>query len=165
MDNNNYQKSIDRLNMAIGMEISSTLQYMFFHVVFDDAGYEYLARYFKMTAITEMKHTELLAERILFLEGSVVMDQQFKTKHITDVKDALQFSMQLERSTVDKYNEWSRLCSEEDDAVTHRIFQNLSKEEEEHLDAYRTEMQNMIDYGKDYLALQSFAQSKKRAGE
>ncbi|MBE6198655.1 MAG: bacterioferritin, partial [Rikenellaceae bacterium] len=35
-----YQRSIDRLNDALGKEISSTLQYIYFHTIFEDAGYE-----------------------------------------------------------------------------------------------------------------------------
>lgn len=37
---NKYQKSIDRLNQAIGKEIATTLQYLYFHVHFEDDAYE-----------------------------------------------------------------------------------------------------------------------------
>jgi bacterioferritin len=36
---NKYQKSIDLLNDALGKEIATSLQYMYFHVHFEDAGY------------------------------------------------------------------------------------------------------------------------------
>ncbi|MCH5331258.1 MAG: bacterioferritin [Alistipes sp.] len=156
-----YAKSIDRLNEAVRMEIASTLQYMYFHVHFEDAGYEYLAKLMKQTSISEMRHIEELSERIMYLEGDVDMNPLEKTVSITNVSEALTFAMNIEQSTIDKYNEWSRLCSAEDDAVTHRIFQNLAEQEEEHLDIFRTELQNMKDYGEqNYLALQSIAHSK-----
>lgn len=41
---NKYQKSIDRLNQAIGKEIATTLQYLYFHVHFEDDGYEYFSK-------------------------------------------------------------------------------------------------------------------------
>ena len=48
--------------------------------------------------------------------------------------------------------------------VTHKMFQDLAVEEEEHLDYFRNELQNLLDYGdKEYLALQSFARSKAEA--
>ena len=51
-----------------------------------------------------------------------------------------------------------------DDSVTHKMFQDLAVEEEEHLDYFRNELQNLLDYGdKEYLALQSFARSKAEA--
>ena len=49
---NKYQKSIDRLNQAIGKEIATTLQYLYFHVHFEDDGYEYFSKMMKQTSIT-----------------------------------------------------------------------------------------------------------------
>lgn len=163
---NRYARSIERLNEAVKMEIATSLQYMYFHVHFEDAGYEYLAKLMKHTSITEMRHIEELSERIMYLEGDVEMNPVEKTLQITNVSEALTFAMNVEQTTIDKYNEWSRLCSAEDDAVTHRIFQNLAEQEEEHLDMFRTELQNMKDYGEQtYLALQSIAHSKALAKE
>ena len=156
-----YAKSIERLNEAVRMEIATSLQYMYFHVHFEDAGYEYLARLMKQTAIAEMRHIEELSERIMYLEGDVDMNPLEKTLPITKVAEALTFSMNVEQSTIDKYNEWSRLCSAEDDAISHKMFQTLAEQEEEHLDMFRTELQNLKDYGEqNYLALQSIAHSK-----
>lgn len=76
---NKYQKSIDLLNDALGKEIATSLQYMYFHVHFEDAGYEYLSKKMRMISIAEMRHSEELSDRILFLQGgreyeSVVYD-------------------------------------------------------------------------------------------
>ena len=150
---NKYQKSIDRLNQAIGKEIATTLQYLYFHVHFEDDGYEYFSKMMKQTSITEMFHTDKIADRILFLQGEVEMMPSFEPRKIRDVKEALEFSMTLEQRTVDSYNEY--------DQITHKLFQDLAKEEEEHLDMFRTEMENMLNYGEQYLALQSIAHSKE----
>ena len=71
---NKYQKSIDCLNDAIGKEIATSLQYMYFHVHLEDAGYKYLASYFRKVSIEEMRHIEEFSERIMFLEGDVDMN-------------------------------------------------------------------------------------------
>ena len=60
-------------------------------------------------------------------------------------------------------NEASRIAAEHKDAVTHKMFQDIIVEEEEHLDTFRTELQHMLDYGEEYLALQSAAGSKHTA--
>ena len=144
-----------------GKEIATTLQYLYFHVHFEDDGYEYFSKMMKQTSITEMFHTDKIADRILFLQGEVEMMPSFEPRKIRDVKEALEFSMTLEQRTVDSYNEWARLCAAEDDQITHKLFQDLAKEEEEHLDMFRTEMENMLNYGEQYLALQSIAHSKE----
>ena len=135
---NKYQVSIDLLNDAVGKEIATSLQYMYFHTHFED-------------------------DRIMFLQGDVDMNASFRTKQVTDAKEMLRLAMQLEQSTIDSYNEASRIAAEHKDAVTHKMFQDIIVEEEEHLDTFRTELQHMLDYGEEYLALQSAAGSKHTA--
>ena len=160
-----YRRSIELLNDAVGKEIATSLQYMYFHNHFEDARYRYLSRIMRETSIAEMRHIEELADRILYLEGDVDMNPQFRTRQVSEPAEALQFAMELEQNTIDKYNEASRIASECGDAVTHKMFQNLIAEEEQHLDTFRTELQNLKDYGDDYLAMQSVAGSRHAAKE
>ena len=110
-----------------------------------------------------MRHIEEFSDRIMFLQGDVDMNASFRTKQVTDAKEMLRLAMQLEQSTIDSYNEASRIAAEHKDAVTHKMFQDIIVEEEEHLDTFRTELQHMLDYGEEYLALQSAAGSKHTA--
>lgn len=158
-----YQVSIDLLNAAVGKEIATTLQYMYFHTRFEDARYRYLSRIMREISIAEMRHVEEFADRILFLEGDVDMNPSFRARQITDVREMLAFAMQLEQNTIDSYNEASRIAAEHKDAATHKMFQDIIAEEEQHLDTFRTELQNMTDYGEKYLALQSVAGSEQTA--
>ena len=157
---NKYQVSIDLLNDAVGKEIATSLQYMYFHTHFEDDRYQYLSKIMREISIAEMLHIEEFSDRILFLQGDVDMNASFRTRQVTDVKEMLRMAMQLEQSTIDSYNEASRIASENKDAVTHKMFQDIIVEEEQHLDTFRTELQNLIDYGEEYLALQSAAGSK-----
>ena len=157
---NKYQVSIDLLNDAVGKEIATSLQYMYFHTHFEDDRYKYLSKIMREISIAEMRHIEEFSDRILFLQGDVDMNASFRTRQVTDVKEMLRMAMQLEQSTIDSYNEASRIASENKDAVTHKMFQDIIVEEEQHLDTFRTELQNLIDYGEEYLALQSAAGSK-----
>lgn len=162
---NKYQKSIDLLNDAVGKEISTSLQYMYFHTHFEDSRYEYLSGIMRESSIAEMRHIEEFADRILFLEGDVDMNPEFRTLQITDPAEMLRLAIKLEQNTIIAYNEASRICSENGDAVSHKMFQDIIVDEEHHLDTFRTELQNLTDYGKDYLALQSAAGSKHAARE
>ena len=157
---NKYQVSIDLLNDAVGKEIATSFQSMYFHTHFEDDRYQYLSKIMREISIAEMRHIEEFSDRILFLQGDVDMNASFRTRQVTDVKEMLRMAMQLEQSTIDSYNEASRIASENKDAVTHKMFQDIIVEEEQHLDTFRTELQNLIDYGEEYLALQSAAGSK-----
>ena len=68
-----YEKSIELLNKAVADEMAAVHQYMYFHFHCEDQGFELLAGLFMRTAIEEMEHIELLAERIIFLGGDVEM--------------------------------------------------------------------------------------------
>ncbi|MDE7077782.1 MAG: hypothetical protein K2O55_04300, partial [Alistipes sp.] len=158
-----YRVSIDLLNDAVGKEIAASLQYMYFHTHFEDARYQYLSRIMREISIAEMRHIEEFSDRILFLEGDVDMNPSFRTRQVVDVREMLLLAMQLEQSTIDSYNKASRIAAEHNDAVTHKMFQDIIAEEEQHLDTFRTELQNLSDYGEEYLALQSVAGSKHAA--
>ena len=155
-----YRRSVELMNRAIGLEIATSLQYMYFHVRCEDAGYRYLARMFRNISIAEMRHIEQFADRILFLKGDVDMNPSFRARPLTDVKEMLKMAYELERSTIDNYNSWAKACSEACDAVSHRLFRTILQEEETHFDTFDTEHQNIEDYGKEYLALQSIARSR-----
>ena len=60
---------------------------MYFHFHLDDQGFGPLAGLFKRTAIEEMQHVELLAERILFLKGDVEMVTGHPVEKIDDPLD------------------------------------------------------------------------------
>ena len=149
-----YQRSIELLNKALAEENTASLQYMFFHFICEDKGYRPLAQYFKMTAIQEMRHSEMLAERILFLEGAIKMSLAKPVNHVTDVKGMLDYSRQLEKDTIEDYNAWSKETGDNGDVITHRMFQDLVGQEEGHMDQFRTELENMEQFGNEYLALQ-----------
>ena len=149
-----YERSIELLNKALAEENTASLQYMYFHFICEDLGYRPLAQYFKRTAIEEMKHAEMLAERILFLEGDIKMTLAKAVNHVTDVEGMLDYSRQLEKDTIEDYNNFSKETGDAGDAGTHKMFQDLVAIEEDHMDHFRLEKDNMQEYGKEYLALQ-----------
>jgi len=149
-----YVRSIELLNKALAEENTASLQYMFFHFICEDKGYRPLAKYFKKAGIDEMRHSEMLAERILFLEGDIKMSLAKPVNHVTDVKGMLDYARQLEKDTIADYSAWSKETGDLGDAVTHKMFQNLVEQEEGHMDQFRLEMENMEQFGDEYLALQ-----------
>ncbi len=84
-----YEKSIELLNTAIADELAAIHQYMYFHFRLDDLGYAPLANLLKMTAIEEMQHAEMIAERILFLGGEVEMKVGREVEKIHDAEAML----------------------------------------------------------------------------
>jgi bacterioferritin len=157
------EKSIELLNKAIGDELSAVHQYMYFHFLCDDLGYELLSSLFRRTAIEEMMHSETLAERVLFLKGEVEMKVIHEVQKIHDVKKMLELAVQMETNSIRDYNEWANECSKNADSATKKIFEALVDDEERHFDQFDTEIDNLEKFGNNYLALQSIEHSKNIA--
>lgn len=157
------QKSIELLNKAIADELTAVHQYMYFHFRCDDLGYDLLAGLFKRTAIEEMMHIERLAERILFLKGEVEIVASGPVEKIHTVKEMLQLATKMEESSARDYNLWANECSANADSVSKKLFESLVEDEERHGDHYDVEMENLVKFGDNYLALQSIERSRNIA--
>lgn len=160
-----HEKSIDLLNAAVADELMAIHQYMYFHFHCDDQGYDLLAQLFKRTAIEEMEHVEILAERILFLKGEVKMEVAGEIEEIQDVEKMLKTAARMEEESASDYNKWANECSANNDSASKQIFEQLVNDEERHYDQYDQELDNLGRFGTDYLALQSIERSKRQSNE
>ena len=158
------EKSIELLNKAVADELSAVHQYMYFHFHCDDQGYDLLAGLFKRTAIDEMMHIERLSERILFLKGDVEMAASEGVKKLHNVKDMLDLAVKMETASARVYNRWANECAQNEDAMSKKLFEALVADEEGHFDRFDKEMDNLVKFGDNYLALQSIERSKMMSG-
>jgi bacterioferritin len=158
-----HEKSIELLNKAVADELSAVHQYMYFHFHCDDQGYDLLAGLFIKTAIEEMGHIELCAERILFLGGEVEMVASIPVQKIHEVRKMLELARKMEEGSTEDYNVWANECSANADSASRKVFEGLVDDEERHFDQYDTEMDNIDKFGERYLALQSIERSKNLA--
>jgi bacterioferritin len=160
-----HEKSIELLNKAIADELYAVHQYMYFHFHCEDQGYDLLAGLFIRTAIEEMGHIELCAERILFLGGEVEMVAAEEVKKIHEVKKMLEQARKMEDNSVKDYNIWANECSANNDAGSRKVFEGLVADEERHYSQYDDEVVNIEKFGDRYLALQSIESSKSAAAD
>ena len=158
-----YEKSIELLNRAVRDELTAVHQYMYFHFHLDDQGYDLLSSLFKRTAIQEMGHVEMLAERVLFLKGDVDMRVAGEVNRIQGVPEILEMARKMEETSAHDYNLWANECSANADAVSKKIFEQLVAEEEVHFDQYDKELDKVKQFGERYLVLQSIESSRSMA--
>jgi bacterioferritin len=150
------EKSIELLNQAIADEIAAIHQYMYFHFRLDDLGYLPLANLLKQTAIQEMQHAEMVAERILFLGGEVEMVAAHEVEKIHDAKAMLEKAKALEASSIEMYNRFAIECAHNADSGSKKLFEDLVAAEEGHWDEFDRQTEFVARFGERYLALQSF---------
>jgi len=150
-------ESIRLLNQAVADELHAVHQYMYFHFHLDDQGFKPLAVLFKRTAIHEMGHVELLAERILFLKGDAEMAPAEPVEKIVEPEAILLKAMAMEEASARFYNLAAIECGAKADAASKKIFEQLVGDEENHFDQFEKQHDNVKRFGLSYMALQSFA--------
>ena len=82
----------------------------YFHFRLTDQGFGPLAMLLKQTAIQEMGHVELLAERILFLKGDVEIIPAGPIEKIVEPESILVKAMAMEDGSARDYNAAALKC-------------------------------------------------------
>jgi len=155
-------KVITLLNKAIAEEELALHQYVYFHLILEDRGYQLLANLFKRVAVDEMRHVERFAERVLFLGGEVELGKLPKeVEKIKEPLEMLRWAASAEREAVKTYASWAIESSKEGDLGTHELFKRILMEEEEHLDLFERELNNLKEFGEAYLAQQAMETSRR----
>src|ERR1700756_5116370 len=67
-------KVLAQLNQALRDELTAINQYFLHAEMSENWGYKKYSKYIKKQSIDEMKHAEMLMERILFLDGIPKME-------------------------------------------------------------------------------------------
>ncbi len=146
------KKVNDLLNQARSRELTAISQYMAQHYELEDQDFGKLASRLKEIAIQEMKHAEKLAERLLFLKGEPTSKPDGVAKKGQKIQEMLATDIGLETQAIKLYNEASVVCAAEKDQISKELFEELLKEEEEHLDNFENIKDHVDKLGAAYLA-------------
>ena len=160
----NRAESIQLLNKAVADELQAVHQYMYFHFHLTDQGFGPLAMLLKQTAIQEMGHVELLADRILFLKGDVEMVAAGPVEKIVEPEAILVKAMAMEEDGIRSYNQAALKCGAKADSASKQLFERLVTDEERHFDQFEKQSDNIKRFGPSYLALQSFGGGASQGG-
>ena len=140
-------KVIDHLNRVLKGEFTAIHQYIVHAEMCDNWGYSKLGGLIKQQAIGEMRHAEVLIERILFLEGVPGMGELMPLNIGENVKDQLSNDLQLEYDAVKILNAAIKDAVALGDNASRELFEVILKDEEEHVDWLEAQLQMVDDMG------------------
>ena len=131
------KKIIDALNMDRAFELAAIIQYMGHHYEAEGLESPAVIEIFKKTSIDEMKHAELLAEKIVYLGGTPV---QKPTEIVRggELKKMIKDDLSAENGAIKRYKEHIKLCEKEADPTTRLMLEQILSEEEGHADTWET---------------------------
>jgi bacterioferritin len=131
---------IEYLNKGLRHELAAINQYWLHYRLFDHWGFKELASQWRKESIEEMQHADRLVERILFLDGFPNM-QVIDPLHIgQNVKEVLDCDLATEMSARALYQEAATHCHSVKDYVTRDLFEEILKDEEDHIDFLETQL-------------------------
>jgi bacterioferritin len=146
---------IAQLNLALKEELTAINQYFLHAEMCDNWGYHRLGSYIKKQSIDEMKHAEVLIERLLFLDATPKMDYMDLTIG-ANVKAQLEADLKLEHNAVAMYNKSIQIARDAGDDTSRDLFSKLLKDEEEHVDWLEMQMHQIKEIGYErYLSNQT----------
>jgi bacterioferritin len=127
-------KLIDTLNSLLADELTAINQYMVHSEMSANWGYNKLHDHFEKRAIDEMKHSEKLIGRILFLEGIPVVSNLRKVSIGPDAPKQLANDHASEKDAIKAYNEAIKLAGDVPDFATRELLEAILKDEDRHID-------------------------------
>ncbi|MBI5622705.1 MAG: bacterioferritin [Elusimicrobia bacterium] len=127
-------KLIETLNSLLADELTAINQYMVHAEICENWGYGKLHGHFRKRSIDEMKHAERLIARILFLEGSPVVNELRKMMIGAEVPKMFAGDHALELGAITAYNAAIGQAVAVKDNATREMLEDILKDEDRHID-------------------------------
>ncbi len=143
------------LNEQLTAELTAINQYFLHAKMQENWGYTKLAKHTRHESIDEMKHAEILTDRILFLEGLPNYQKLNVLRIGQTVPEQLQTDLQIEMEAVTRLRGGIDLMRSRGDVTSARIFETILEDEEGHVDYLETELELLTALG-EQLYLQRF---------
>ena len=131
---------IEFLNEQLTAELTAINQYFLHAKMQENWGYSKLAKYTKHESIDEMRHAEVLTDRILFLEGLPNYQKLFALRIGETVKEQFECDMKIELEAVERLRNGIEYMRSIGDVTSANIFEDILKDEEHHIDYLETQL-------------------------
>jgi bacterioferritin len=146
---------IQVLQDVLCAELTAINQYFIHARMCENWRYKRLAAQLMKESIGEMKHAEMVIDRILYFDGPPNMQKYMKINVGATVPEQHKFDLAVELDAVARLNKGIELCRSIGDNGTRALLEDILKSEEEHIDWLEAQLHQIEEIGvQNYLAQQ-----------
>ena len=151
---------IVHLNAQLKNEITAANQYFLHYRMLKHWGFDRLAKKEYDESIGEMKHADLLIQRVFLLDGLPNLQDLHKLLIGEETKEIIECDLKLEQISQSTCKEAIAYCETVRDFVSREIFVTILEDTEEHIDWLETQLDLIGKVG-----IQNYQQSMMGEGE
>ena len=146
---------LELLNDVLTAELTAINQYFLHAKMCQNWGYQRLADYVRHESIDEMRHAELITDRILFLDGLPNFQRLYPLRIGENVREQFESDLALEYVAIERLNKGVATAVEVGDNGTRELLAGILVSEEEHADWLETQLEAIRQIGiENYLTQQ-----------
>jgi bacterioferritin len=146
---------IQVLQDVLCAELTAVNQYFIHARMCENWGYTKLAEHTRKESIEEMRHAQMVIDRILYFDGAPNMQKYMKINVGRSVPDQFQADLEVEYQAVPRLNKGIEVARNLGDNGTRALLEAILKDEEEHVDWLEAQLGMIKEIGvENYLAQQ-----------
>ncbi len=131
---------IEFLNEQLTAELTAINQYFLHAKMQLNWGYTTLAAHTRAESIDEMRHAEVLTDRILFLDGLPNMQKLLPLRIGETVPEQFRADMLVEAEAIERLRRGAEYMRSVSDITSAKIFEDILADEEHHIDYLETQL-------------------------
>ena len=145
---------LDLLNEQLASELTAINQYFLHSKMQDSWGFTELAAHTRGESFEEMRHAELLTDRILLLDGLPNYQRLLSVRIGQTVREQFESDLAIELQVVERLRPGIALCRERGDTTSAILLEAILADEETHIDYLETQLRLMDSLGEQLFLAQ-----------
>jgi bacterioferritin len=141
------ERVIEFLNEQLTAELTAINQYFLHAKMQQNWGYTKLAAHTRAESIDEMRHADILTDRILFLDGLPNYQRLFPLRIGETVAEQFRADMLIEVEAVNRLRNGIEHMRAVGDVTSAKLFEDILADEEHHVDYLETQLRLLETLG------------------